>query len=264
MALMGLHTRLPVSAEILKMENFTLNTREHYKDVLCGPTRMVLVRLLKLPIPENKVNKRRTGTWGIKTRVFGRQGDPEKGDVTYEMIARNKDMGINTAIHDAIARLCYRHRNELSKNSFGKLGWQKAGGAHILLTKEQKMKFSPLTVYNQDLEHYIKSLQMDLLEVLFDKEALHEELKAQKLEVTKHAEEDLEVRKLRRELENSRTIAHAKDVDIQKLKNQLQDILGRHRKLCLDRDYLAEELENIQHKQKKPRGDQNQDLEKLV
>ena len=75
---------------------------------------------------------------------------------------------------------------------------------------------------------------------------------------------ELDVRKLRQELENSRTIAHSKDVEIQKLKNQLQDILGRHRKLGLDRDYLAGELENIQHKQKKPRGDQNQDLEKLV
>ena len=98
---------------------------------------------------------------------------------------------------------------------------------------------------------------MDLLEVFFDKEALHEELNAQKLEVTKHAEEDLEVRKLHQELENSRTIARTKDVEIQKLKNKLQDILGRHRKLRLDRDYLVEELENIQHKQ-------NQDLEKLV
>ncbi|XBI94020.1 hypothetical protein VPH35_030745 [Triticum aestivum] len=240
MVLMGLHTRLHVFAEILKMENFTLNTREHYKDVLCGPTLMVLVRLLKLPIREIKVKKRRTGTWGIKTRVFGRHGDPKKGDITYEMIAHNKDMGINTAIHDAIARMCYRHRNELSKNSFGKLGWQKAGGAHILLTKEQKLKFSPLTVYNQDLEHYIKNLQMDLLE---------------KLEVTKHAEEDLEVQKLRQELENSRTIARTKDVEIQKLKNKLQDILGHHRKLRLNRDYLVEELENIQHKQKNPRGD---------
>ena len=246
------------------MENFTLNTRVHYKDVLCGPALVALVRLLKLPIPEIKVNKRRTGTWGIETRVFGRHDDPKKGDIIYEMIARNKDMGINTAIHDAIARLCYRHHNELSKNNFGKFGWQKAGGAHILLTKEQKKKFSPLTVYNQDLEHYIKNLQMDLLKVLFDKEALHEELKTQKLEVTKHVEKDLEVQKLCRELKNNMTMAHAKDVEIQKLKNQLQDILGRHQKLRLNRDYLAEELENIQHKQKKPHEDQNQDLDKLV
>ena len=110
----------------------------------------------------------------------------------------------------------------------------------------------------------MKNLQMDILEVLFDKEALREELKTQKLEVTKHAEKDLEVQKLRKELGNSRTIAHGKDVEIQKLKNQLQDILGCHRKLRLDRDYLAGELENIQHKQKKPRGCSNQDLEKLV
>ena len=47
-------------------------------------------------------------------------------------------------------------------------------------------------------------------------------------------------------------MAHAKDVEIQKLKKQLQDIQGRHKKLRVDRENLAEELEEIKSTQKKP------------
>ena len=115
------------------------------------------------------------------------------------------------------------------------------------------MKFAPLLVYNQELEQYVKNLQMDLLEALFDKEALREELKIQKTKVAKLEEENLQIQKNRQELKNSRTMAHAKDVEIQKLKEQLQEIQGRHKKLRVDRDILAEELENV----KKAIGDKD-------
>lgn len=220
---------------------------------------MELVGLLKLPVPEIKVSKRKSGSWGVKTQVFGRKEDPKTGDITYGTLNHDCDMGINTAIHDAIARLCYRHRAELGNNYFGKVGWQKVDGATIALTNEEKMKLSPLLVYNQDLEQYVKNLQMDLLEALFDKEALREELETQKLKVAKLEEQNLEVQKIRQELKNNRTIAHAKEVEIQKLKNQLQDIQGRHRKLRVNRDDLAEELEKIKSTPKKPREDQDQE-----
>ena len=48
-------------------------------------------------------------------------------------------------------------------------------------------------------------------------------------------------------------MAHAKDVEIQKLKEQLQEIQVRHNKLCVDRDNMAEELENV----KKAIGDKD-------
>ena len=139
------------------MDSYILNKREHYKKVLGGPFLVDLVRLLKLPIPKIKASKTTSRSWGVKTQVFGRK-DPKTADISFGTINGDCDMGISTVVHDAIARLCYHHRAALNPYLFGKIGWQKAGGEHILLTKEQKLKFSPLMVYNQDLEHYIKNL----------------------------------------------------------------------------------------------------------
>src|SRR4051812_39475842 len=104
------------------MESFILNEGQHYKDVPCGPHLMDLVGLLNLPVPEIRVWKKKNGRWNVKTRFFGRQRNPTTEDITYGMISHNSDMGVNTVVHDSIARLCYRHRNELGKHYFGKLG----------------------------------------------------------------------------------------------------------------------------------------------
>ena len=82
---------------------------------------MELNRLLKLSIPEIKVCRRKTGTWSVKTQRFC-QENPKAGDINCGMIAHGRDMGINTTIHDAIARSCYRHRTELSMHFFEKIG----------------------------------------------------------------------------------------------------------------------------------------------
>ncbi|KAE8766931.1 hypothetical protein D1007_61779 [Hordeum vulgare] len=94
---------------------------------------------------------------------------------------------------------------------------------------------------------------------MFDKEALREELKTHMLYVSKQVANDQQVQKLCQELKDSRTMAHAKDVEIQKLKNQLQEIQGCHKKLRVNRDDLGEELENI--KRKKPREDKDKNLD---
>ena len=119
--------------------------------------------------------------------------DVSTGDINYGMIAHGRDMGINTAIHDAIARLCYRHSAELSMHFIGRIGWQKENGAPIALLGEQKMKFSPQLVYHQDLEYYIKNFWMDLLEALFDKEVFCKELRTRKLKVAKQEEQNLKI-----------------------------------------------------------------------
>ncbi|KAE8802937.1 hypothetical protein D1007_21292 [Hordeum vulgare] len=204
------------------MEIYTLNERGHYEDVLEGPFLMELVHMMKLPIPEVKVTKRKSGFWGVGTKVFGRKDDPKTEDINYRTFTHDCDMGMNTADHDAIARLSYLHRVELGTHYFGRLGWQKREGAHIILTDEQKVKFSPVLVYNQELEHYIKNLQMDLLSELFENDALRESLKTEKL----------------------------------KLKSQLLELQGRHQKLHVNREYLAEELEKTKHDQKKPTDDE--------
>ncbi|KAE8793039.1 hypothetical protein D1007_32356 [Hordeum vulgare] len=239
------------------MESYTLNEREHYEDVLGGPFLMELVHMMKLPIPEIKVTKRKSGFWGVRTEIFGRKEDPKTEDINYGKLTHDCDMGMNTVVHDAIARLSYRHRVELGTHYLGRLRWQKPEGAHIILTDEQKVKFSPILVYNQELEHYIKNLQMDILSELFENDALRESLKAEKLKVTNVKKHDPKIQKLRQDLKNSQAMAHAGDVEIQKLKNQLLELQGRHRKICINREYLAEELEKIEPDQKKPTDDED-------
>ncbi|KAE8799947.1 hypothetical protein D1007_24568 [Hordeum vulgare] len=239
------------------MESYTLNEKEHYKDVLGGPFLMELVHIMELPIPEIKVTKRKSRFWGVRTKVFGRKEDPKTEDINYGTLTHDCDMGMNTVVHDAIARLSYCHHVELGTHYFGRLGWQKPDGAHIILTDEQKVKFSPILVYNQELEHYIKNLQMDLLSEFFENDALRESLKTEKLKVANVKKHDPEIQKLRQDLKNSQAMAHAGDVEIQKLKNQLLELQGRHRKLCVNREYLAEELEKIKLDQKKPTDDED-------
>ena len=130
------------------MESYILNERGHYEDVLGGPFLVELVRLLKLPIPEIKASKRKSGSWGIKTQVFGCKEHPKTGDISFGTLNHDCYMGINTAVHDAIARLCYRHCADPANHYFGKVGWQKIDGPTIALINEQKMKLAPLLVYN--------------------------------------------------------------------------------------------------------------------
>ena len=101
------------------------------------------------------------------------------------------------------------------------------------------MKFSPQPVYRQDLEYYIEKFKMDLQEVVFDKEVFREELRTQKLKVAKLEEQNLEILEIRYELKGSRTVVHSKDVETQKFGTQLQNIKGRHERLCVNREDLA-------------------------
>ncbi|KAE8805226.1 hypothetical protein D1007_18781 [Hordeum vulgare] len=175
------------------MESYTLNDREHYEDVLGGPFLMELVHVMKLSIPEIKVTKRKYGFWCVRTKIFGRKEHPKTEDINYGTLTYDCGMGMNTDVHDAIARLSYRHRVELGTQYFGRLGWQKPEGAHIILTDQQKVKFSLVLVYNQELEHYIKNLQMDLLSELFENDALRESLKTEKLKVANVKKRDPEI-----------------------------------------------------------------------
>ena len=77
-------------------------------------------------------------------------------------------------------------------------------------------------MYRQDLGYYIKNFKMDLQEVVFDKEAFHEELRTQKLKVAKLEEQNLEIPEIRQELKDNGTMVHAKDVETQKFGTQLQ------------------------------------------
>ena len=47
-------------------------------------------------------------------------------------------------------------------------------------------------------------------------------------------------------------MVHAKDVETQKFGTQLQNIKGRHERLRVNRNGVAEELEKDKHERKKP------------
>ncbi|KAE8789289.1 hypothetical protein D1007_36539 [Hordeum vulgare] len=175
---------------------------------------MELVQMMKLPIPKTKVTKRKFGFGGVRTKSFGRKEDPKTEDIKSRTLTHDYDMGMDTAVHDAIARLSYHHRVELGTHYFRRLGWQKPEGALIIQIDEQKMKFLPVLVYNQELEHYIRNLQMGLLSELFENDALRESLKTEKLKVANVKKHDPEIQKLCQELKNSHAMAHAGDVEI--------------------------------------------------
>ncbi|KAE8808057.1 hypothetical protein D1007_15615 [Hordeum vulgare] len=98
------------------MESHTLNEREHYEDVLRGPFLMEMVHMMKLPIPEIKVTKRKYGFWGVRTKKIARKEDPKTEDINYGTMTHDCDMGMNTDVDDAIACLRYRHRVELGRH----------------------------------------------------------------------------------------------------------------------------------------------------
>ena len=102
-------------------------------------------------------------------------------------------------------------------------------------------------MYHQDLEYYIKNFKMDLQEAVFHEKAFCEELRTQKLK-----EQNLEIQEIRQELKDSRTVAHAMDVETQKFGTQLRKIKGRHERLRINRNDLIEELEKDKQDQKKP------------
>ena len=83
---------------------------------------MELGRLMKLSIPKIKVYRRKTETWSIRTQSFC-QENPKTGDINYGMKAHGSNMGIDTADHGVITRLCYCHRAELSMQMHGRIGW---------------------------------------------------------------------------------------------------------------------------------------------
>ena len=68
-----------------------------------------------------------------------------------------------------------------------------------------------------------QEVKMDLQEAVFDKEAIHEELRTQKLKVAKLEELNLKIPEICQELKDSRTMVHAKDVETQKFGRQLQN-----------------------------------------
>mgnify|MGYP005830652375 CR=1 FL=1 len=65
-------------------------------------------------------------------------------------------------------------------------------------------------------------------------------------------EQNLETPEIRQELKDSRTMVHAKDVETRKFGMQLQNIKGRHKRLHVNGDDLAKELEKDKHDRKKP------------
>ena len=101
-------------------------------------------------------------------------------------------MGIDMAIHDVIARLCYCHRAELNMQMHGRIGWQE--GWWSTYQQDEVLTLAGVSPGSGVLHQEVK---MDLQEAVFDKEAFREELRTQKLKVAKLEEQNLETSKIR-------------------------------------------------------------------
>ena len=72
------------------------------------------------------------------------------------------------------------------------------------------------------------------------------------MKVAKLEEQNLEIRKIRQELKDSRTMVHAKDVETRSLERNSRNIKGRHERLLDNRVDLAKQLKKDMYDGKKP------------
>ena len=77
---------------------------------------------------------------------------------------------------------------------------------------------------------------MDPQEAVFDWEAIHEELRTQKLKVAKLEEQNLEIPEIHQELKDSRTWFMPRMLKPRSLECNSRNIEGRHDRLCVNRD----------------------------
>ena len=95
---------------------------------------------------------------------------------------------------------------------------------------------------------------MDLREAVFDKEAVREQLRTQKLKVAKLEEQNLEILEISQELKDRRTWFMSRRLKPRSLERNFGNIKGRQKRLHVNRDDLAKELEKDKHDRKKPLG----------
>ena len=93
---------------------------------------------------------------------------------------------------------------------------------------------------------------MELQDAVLDKEAFREELKTQKMEVAKLEEQNLKIPEIRQELQDSRTMVHARMLKPRSLERNSRNIKGRRERLRDNRVDLAKELKKDKHDWKKP------------
>lgn len=218
------------------MSRYSFVEADDYKVELFGPHLLKLVEVLDLPIPEIKVwYHQGQDRWMSKTRLFGRKGEPKTADIVFGKL-NNSMMGVvNDAMHDAIARLCGRHRTELDKNYFRFLGCLKEDGQPLDLDDNCKRKMSEMAKYNQDMEQYIKNLQMDHLQDLFREKDLRAEIESHDHMEEKFETQEYELETLRSDLDDS----HA---EIKQLQAQLKKVRNHNKKLRTNHNSLKDRL----------------------
>ena len=86
------------------LKNFQIGmTQEVYPYVTCETTEAINTR-------DQGVSEKDRSMEHQNSKFY--QENPKAGDINYGMKAHGSNMGINTAIHGVIARLCYCHRAE--------------------------------------------------------------------------------------------------------------------------------------------------------
>ena len=73
---------------------------------------------------------------------------------------------MSDAVHGIIAHLCGRYHQELGGTFFRDLGWQEITREPGRIKEDHKRRLNDMLNYNQDLESYIKGLQLEHSEAL--------------------------------------------------------------------------------------------------
>ena len=218
------------------MSRYSFINADDYKDELFGPHLLKLVDILDLPIPEIKVwHHKEQDRWMSKARLFGRQREPKTANIVFGKMNNSMLGVVNDAMHDAIARLCGRHRKELGKNYFCHLGGLKEDGQPFDLTNDHKRKISSMSNYNQDMEQYIKNLQMDHLQDLLNEKNLLAEIEAHDSMEEKFETQEYEIETIRLDLDDSQA-------EVKKLQAELKKVQDQNKKLRIDNEFLKDRL----------------------
>ena len=155
------------------MEHCDFSQASHYERVLFGTHLLRLVQTLRLRVPKSVAWLHFEGRsyWKANTTIYGL---PEMENMIFFKTHPTLEGVVSDAVHGIIARLCGRYHQELGGTFFRDLGWQEITGEPGRIKEDHKRRLNDMLNYNQDLESYIKGLQLEHFEALQKIEAMKE------------------------------------------------------------------------------------------
>ncbi|XP_044372597.1 uncharacterized protein [Triticum aestivum] len=212
------------------MEHCDFSQASHYERVLFGTHLLRLVQTLRLRVPKIAAWHHLEGKsyWNVNITIYGRS---EMETMIFFNTHPTLEGVMSDAVHGIIARLCGRYHQELGGTFFRDLGWQDITGEPNRIKEDHKRRLNDMLNYNQDLESYIKGLQLEHFEALQKIEAMNEvrTLQEQKLGI------------MQEDLEKNKDEVQAQEIEIKKLQKELWEERARNKRLKLENRVLKGE-----------------------